>query len=424
VSKSGEVPRTGVDQSSHVEPDPLPHDGFKQAPHAAHDRAPPVPFGRAIGVMSGTSCDGVDALMLQLDDLNKPHVPTVLCRSSVAFPAALQQELLQPHKLSTQRICELQFALPEYYVQAIKALPDYATARVCGVHGQTVWHQTGPDAAVHSTLQLGSSAVVAQHTGIPTVGDMRAADVAQGGLGAPIAPLAHWFFSLAGAQPCVVVNFGGMCNLTHVTFQASDVTAYDVGPGMVLSDAYVQHSTDGAAAFDTDGAHSRGGQCIEALVQRIVAHPYVSRPPPKSTGREDFGQAYLQGLLQEVEPQHTAVDINYTLLFATASILKLHIEHDPRIAGRFAKLVLTGGGALNPTLVQQVRQLFPTVTVEVQTQGVFAPQNHEPAAMALIAARTLCGLPSNLPQVTGARRSVVLGHLCVPTRVSGASDLV
>jgi anhydro-N-acetylmuramic acid kinase len=372
------------------------------------------PFGRAIGVMSGTSCDGVDALMLQLDDLNTPHVPTVLCRSSVAFPAALQQELLQPHKLSTQRICELQFVLPQYYVQAITALPDYTTARVCGVHGQTVWHQTGPDAAVHSTLQLGSSAVVAQHTGLPTVGDMRVADVAQGGLGAPIAPIAHWFFSLADAQPCVVVNFGGMCNLTHVTPRAQDVTAYDVGPAMVLSDAYVQHSTHGAAAYDKDGVHSRGGKVIESLLQRIVAHPYVSRPPPKSTGREDFGQAYLQDLLRELGPQHTALDINCTLLFATATILKLHIDRDARIAGRFAKLVLTGGGALNPTLVRQIRELFPTVSVEVQTQGVFAPQNHEPAAMALIAARTLCRLPSNLPQVTGARRSVVLGHLSLP----------
>jgi anhydro-N-acetylmuramic acid kinase len=255
--------------------------------------------------------------------------------------------------------------------------------------------------------------VLAQEIDIPVVGDFRGADIAVGGQGAPIVPFSHWFFTPASACPRLVVNFGGICNVTYVTKRLDGVLAYDVGPGMMLSDAFAERTTGGRLGYDRNGELSRKGRIIERLVADIEAHPFVARRPPKSTGREDFGRHFFEPLLRRYR-RARAVDIARSLIAATATILHRSVARDRRIAG-LREVLLSGGGGKNPVLVDDVRARFANTTVRVADEGVFAPDHHEAAAMALIAARTTAGLPSSLPAVTGAPWPVILGHVHQPT---------
>jgi len=364
----------------------------------------------AIGVMSGTSCDGVDAVMIRLESLTRRHEPRVLGHVHRPFPRALGTELLAPMALGLDRLAELHFLLPEIYAKAVRSLPRWRSATVCGMHGQTVWHAPSRRRGrVPCTYQIGSSAVLAQRIGIPVVGDFRGADVALGGQGAPIVPFAHWFFTPASRAPRLVVNFGGICNVTYVTKNEADIVAYDVGPGMMLSDAFAVRATGGRLALDRDGCLSRGGKVIAPLVDEVLAHPFVRRRAPKSTGREDFGRTYFEPLFRRFSREAPA-DVARSLLVATAEILKRTADRLPGLR----EVVLSGGGARNPVLVREVRSKLSPVPVVVANRGVFVPQNHEAASIALIAARTLAGLPSSLTRVTGASRPAVLGHVHSP----------
>jgi anhydro-N-acetylmuramic acid kinase len=368
----------------------------------------------AIGVMSGTSADGVDALMLELESVTRRHEPRVLGHVHRAYPPSLRADLVRPGELGVGRVAELHFVLAEIYAKAVRALRGFDRAGVCGMHGQTIWHAP-PPSRVPCTLQIGSTAVLAERLGIPVVGDLRGADVALGGQGAPIVPFSHWFFTPRSRCPRLVVNFGGICNFTYVARRVEDVRAYDVGPGMMLSDAFAALASNGKTGFDRGGRMSRGGRVIERLVNEIAAHPFVRRRPPKSTGREDFGRHFFEPLFRRYRGARDA-DVARSLLAATARVLRLAIERDDEIPTHVPDILLSGGGAKNPVLVELVRAEFPRSRVEVAEAGVFLPEHHEPAAMALIAARTQKNLPSALPAVTGARKPAILGHLHAPTR--------
>ena len=372
----------------------------------------------AVGVMSGTSADGVDAVLLRLQSVSRRHTPKVLGHVHRSFPAAVRDDLLRPGKLEAPRIAELHFLLPRLYARAVRALPGWFHAAVCGAHGQTLWHAP-PPARPACTLQIGSSAVLAQALGIRVVGDLRGADVAVGGQGAPIVPFAHWFFTPPSACPRLVVNFGGICNLTYVTRGIDDVIAYDVGPGMIISDAFAHEVTGGRLGYDRNGELSRSGRVIERLVADIAAHPFVRRRPPKSTGREDFGRHFFEPLFRRYRRARSA-DVARSLLAATARIISISVERDRRIDTDLREVLLSGGGGKNPVLAAEVRARFPRAVVRVAGDGVFAPEHHEAAAMALIAARTAAGLPSSLPAVTGAAWPVILGHVHQPTHAPGA----
>jgi anhydro-N-acetylmuramic acid kinase len=370
---------------------------------------------RALGVMSGTSCDGADAVLLEIDDITTPGGCRIVGHHWVAFGSSLQAELRQPEKLSVRRVAELNAYLPRIYAQAIEGLTDWQSASCCGMHGQTLWHQPS-DKDYPTTLQIGSSAYLAQTLNMPVVGDMRSADVAFGGQGAPIVPYAHWFFLGPKPEPTLVVNLGGMCNMTYVCPNLYDVVAFDTGPGMVLSDTWAQMSTQGRLAYDKDGTLSNGGTLIEPLLDAIVNHPFVKRRPPKSTGREDFGQDYAVTLFKSLVRRAAPKDVSYTLLVATLEALRQNITIDSRIKSPITRMILTGGGAHNPTLQAEAESMFPKAEISVHKDGLMAPQHHEPAAMALIAARTVAGLPSGVPSVTGARRAAILGHVHASSR--------
>ncbi len=369
---------------------------------------------RAIGLMSGTSCDGVDALLLELDDPDRRHVPRVLGHSHRPFPDALRAQLSEPQTLSVPDVSALGHQLALRYAEAVRDLPQWQSAEVCGMHGQTVWHRPPSSAAeqVPHTLQIGSSGVLAEALGLPVVGDMRSGDIALGGEGAPIAPIAHWMFTPPEHTGRLVVNVGGIANVTFVGSGRDDVLASDVGPGMMITDALARDASGGALAYDRDGTLSEGGQVIDAMVEHALAHPFFGRPVPRSTGREDFGAPYVRALKERFGQGRSSADLLASSLEITArAIADAALEQIDGVT----ELVLTGGGALHPGLVERVRARVQPRPVHVHDDGPFAPQHHEPVAMALIAARTLHRLPSGLPRVTGARKSAILGHVRWPT---------
>jgi anhydro-N-acetylmuramic acid kinase len=209
----------------------------------------------------------------------------------------------------------------------------------------------------------------------------------------------------------LVVNVGGIANVTLVTEALDDVLASDVGPGMMITDALARHLSGGSLAYDRDGRLSAGGSPIAGAVELLLSHPFFSRPVPRSTGREDFGAPTVAALLERFD-QAPAADLLASSLEATARAIVRAATEDLR---GVTEIVLTGGGALHPGLVARVRALAAPCPVVVHDDGPLAPQHHEPAAMALIAARTLHRLPSSLPRVTGARAAAVLGHVAWPT---------
>jgi anhydro-N-acetylmuramic acid kinase len=366
---------------------------------------------RAIGLMSGTSGDGVDAVMLELGDLKTRHEPEVLGHAHVPFDDELRAELTDPTSLTLGRVAELHFLLPRHYAEAVKRLPEWDSADVVGMHGQTLWHAPPSQAPrVPCTLQIGSSAVLAADLGLPVVGDMRCADVARGGEGAPIIPFAHWFFTPEGSPTRLVVNIGGIANYTCVTPKVEDVGASDLGPGMMITDALARHVSAGTHSFDHDGKLSEGGTPHPEFVDTVLGHAFFERPLPRSTGREDFGHAYVDTLLDRFA-HLTGPDLLASSVDATAAAIVRAARGD---APDVQSVILTGGGALHPKLRTYVAKRGPSLDVQVATDGVLAPMHHEPAGMALIAARTLEKLPSSVPQVTGASAPSVLGHICFP----------
>lgn len=368
---------------------------------------------RALGLMSGTSCDGVDALLLELDHPDERHVPRVLGHVYHPFPEPLQARLRDPEDLRVPEISQLGFELARRYARAVRDLPQWETAEVCGMHGQTVWHRPPSqlEDEVPHTLQIGSSGALAQDLGLPVVGDLRSADIALGGEGAPIAPLAHWMFTPPQHTGRLVVNVGGIANVTFVGSRREDIIASDVGPGMMITDALARFVSRGQQAWDRDGSLSAGGQVIDAVVHEVLGHPFFARPLPRSTGREDFGALVVSELVERFGDRRGADLLASSLEITAQAIGRAATEE---LSG-VTELVLTGGGARHPGLLARVRDRVAPIPVLVHEDGPLAPQHHEPAAMALIAARTLHRLPSGLPRVTGARTAAVLGHVAWPT---------
>ena len=212
-------------------------------------------------------------------------------------------------------------------------------------------------------------AALANWLGVPVVGDLRGADVALGGQGAPIVPFAHWFFTPRRDTPRLVVNSGGICLFTYVPEREAEVLAYDVGPGMMLSDAFASLSTGGRLAFDRDGVLSRPGVVVEAVVRDVLAHPFVRRRPPKSTGREAFWATLLRAPFSQASSRGSQRH-GPNPSAATARVLSLTASRDRRIQG-LREIVLSGGGAENPVLVAEVTRCFPETHVAVVTSGVF-----------------------------------------------------
>lgn len=373
-----------------------------------------------IGLMSGTSADGTDAVCVRIEGAPPGLHWQLLSHVSLPHPESLRDAIFSAFRPETSRVdtlCPLHFELGEAFAQAALAAcraaglrPDEVDA--IGSHGQTVWHVPPGQGETPSTLQLGSPAVIAQRTGITVVSDFRARDMAAGGQGAPLVPYVDYLLLADASRARAVQNIGGIGNVTYLPAGRNPdaVIAFDTGPGNMLMDYAASRATGGRLAYDQDGRLARSGRIDPELLDAWMADPYFSLPPPKSTGRERFGVQRAARYYDEAEARGlSAPDILATLTaFTAASIADSYRRYLPALPD---EALISGGGARNPALLEQLALRLAPCAVRLTDDVGLPTQAKESVAFALLAYETLHRRPGNLPAATGARFPVVLGSV-------------
>jgi anhydro-N-acetylmuramic acid kinase len=362
-----------------------------------------------IGLMSGTSMDGVDAALVGFSGEQQMRL---LQTCAYPWPPLLADALRQLAGSATTSLLQfgqLDAQVGDTFAAAVKALLQSAgvtpaEVRAIGSHGQTVFH--APDAHPPFSLQIGDPNRIAQATGITTVADFRRRDMAAGGQGAPLVPAFHADRFAASGETRAVLNLGGIANLTLLPGAAGRaVTGFDTGPGNCLLDLWTRRHR--RQPFDAGGAWAAGGKSHPPLLERLLADPYFLRPPPKSTGPEYFSGEWLASRLADLGTL-PAVDVQATLLALTVRSVADALQ---RTAPDTQRLLVCGGGAHNATLMAALAQQLAPISVESTAVQGLDPDWVEAAAFAWLARATLAGRPGNLPAVTGARAAVVLGGI-------------
>ena len=380
-----------------------------------------------VGLMSGTSADGIDAVVAALAGSGTGLRARLVAHRLVRFPAAFRTRLLQLSLTGTvAEVCEMNFALGAQFARAALAVIRQAgltpaDIALIGSHGQTVHHL--PRARTPSTLQIGEPAVIAERTGITTVANFRVRDMAAGGQGAPLVPYVDWALFTHARIPRLLQNVGGIGNVTLLPAggRLDQIRAFDTGPGNAVIDAVVRALSEGRKTYDRGGAWAARGQPDADLLQALLAHPYFARRPPKTTGREDFGPAFVADLLAAAARRGLPpADIVATATALTAASIadayrRFVFPKLPAPDRRRLQVVLSGGGMRNLTLRKLLAARLPECQITTLEKLGFASQAKEALAFAILGHETLQGQPSNVPGATGARRPVVLGCV-VPGR--------
>jgi len=383
-----------------------------------------------IGLISGTSADGVDAALVRVIG-DKPKRVETLAFTTLPYPAKIRKAVLEvSHNGDIETLCWLNFALGELFAEAaLKVIEiagvDRKRVQLIGSHGQTVRHlppnrkhRTTQSLSRIGTLQIASPAVIAMKTGIPVVSDFRAKDMAVGGQGAPLVPLVDWLLLRHSRKTRIALNIGGIANLTVLPAKAkaSDVLAFDTGPGNMLIDGAVRHFSGGALNYDRNGEWARQGRVDKNLLRWLMSHPFLRQPPPKSTGREMFGDAFLREVLERAKLLGlTERDTVATLTAFTAESIADAIRRFvlPKFE-RVDELIVSGGGANNPILMAMLHEKLPRVKIRRSDELGINADAKEAIAFAVLAHRTVMGFAGNLPSATGAKMPVILGSITLP----------
>lgn len=378
---------------------------------------------RVIGLMSGTSADGIDAALVDWPEGAAAQPFRLIAFHEESFEPALQERIHRlaaaavPGTEALRELARLDVLLGERFAAAAAAVAAQAGIGLEAVdaiasHGQTVAHHPEDRA----TLQIGDPSVIAERTGVTTVADFRPRDVAAGGEGAPLAPFFHYAALGSLIEARVVLNLGGIANLTWIPRKASpdDVIAFDVGPANALLDGVARAASAGVERFDRDGARARRGRVDPVLLARLLDDDYLRRPPPKSTGRERYGAREAEALAAERSAAgRTTDDLLATLAaFTVESVTRACHDFLPALPER---VLVCGGGARNPTLMAGLARALPGVVVETVDAAGVPSAAVEAMAFALMGRNALLGIPNHLPRTTGALRAAVLGEI-VPGR--------
>jgi len=355
-----------------------------------------------VGLMSGTSLDGVDAVLVDFSGAT-PHF---LASQFLPFAAELRQELLALNQPAPDELHRCMLAgnrLADAYAEATRALLAQikfpaTSVRAIGCHGQTLRHR--PECGY--TVQIGNAARLAELSDISVINDFRSRDIAAGGQGAPLVPAFHDRILRHPEIHRVIVNIGGIANLTDLP-PGGNTSGFDCGPGNLLLDAW--HQTHNDQPYDEDGRWAASGQVLPALLTRLLAEPYFALPPPKSTGRDLFNPDWLQ---QHLTGMETPVDVQSTLLELTCRGIADAIRQR---CGGATEIYLCGGGARNSALRNRLSELLPACRVDTTAALNVDPDFLEALAFAWLAQQTLQGQAGNLPAVTGARHPCILGAI-------------
>ncbi|MDD5435114.1 MAG: anhydro-N-acetylmuramic acid kinase [Nitrospira sp.] len=395
---------------------------------------------RIIGLMSGTSHDGVDAALVEITHASNPPVSpfskggrrpleyppfdkgeagglsvSLIHHLHIKYPDFLRADIRNAFNGNTELICRLNFRLGEIFAKAVSALlkkTGFNSGDIDAVasHGQTIFHIPPTGRRMGSTIQIGEASVIAERTGILTISDFRTADMAAGGHGAPLVPMADYLLFTKKGAVRAVLNIGGMANVTIVREKIDDTVAFDTGPGNALIDEAIRIWSKGRLTFDKGGHFARSGKPVRRLLSELLSHNYFKKKPPKSTGRETFGTMMAEDIFKRYrrcEPQ----DIISTLTHLTAitmydAVIKFHPD----------EVILTGGGVKNGFLMDILSEKFRGNGISMNEISVYGipPQAKEALSFAILGCRTLNRLHGNLPSATGARNKVILGKITMP----------
>lgn len=379
-----------------------------------------------IGLMSGTSADGVDAALVRISGTGPRLSASLLEFAFVPFEKDVRLRVLEiagGGKTDASEICKLKTLLGVLYAEACEALCEKAGVLpgdidLVGCHGQTIWHipdgETYLGRAFASTLQIGEDAVIAERLGCPVVGDFRVRDVAAGGQGAPLVPYVDYLIYREESRCVALQNIGGIGNVTILPAgcSLSDVIAFDTGPGNMVIDALVSRMTGGRQSYDDGGRIALGAHVSEALLRWMTDDEYLARPLPKTTGRERYGSAYVDALLARAKAE------SVSLPDAVATAARFTAECVREGIARFAPekpsyLAVGGGGSKNLAILRHLGDLLPGCKVETCEERGFSSDAKEAVAFAILANEAVFGTCNNVPAVTGARNPVVMGRLTV-----------
>lgn len=382
-----------------------------------------------IGLMSGTSADGVSAAICELAGSGPDTKIRVRFHKTYPYPSDLREaifELFDRRTATADRICRMNFVLGECFAEkAVQVIADAGLSTreidLVGSHGQTIFHSPASTElygrSSRSTLQIGEPAVIAGRTGIPTVADFRKADMVVGGEGAPLMPYLDFVSHRDASHGRVFQNIGGIANLSYVPARAAldDVIAFDTGPGNMIIDAVVKHSTSGTETFDKDGEIAAGGCSDKRLLKSLLKHPFFMKGWPKSTGREEFGEHFSLRLLSSSSRRGMRwEDVVATVTELTVETIARCYERIESSGRRIDEVYVSGGGAANGTMMDSLKKRVSPVKVLDYGSLGYPSEAKESMLIALLTSENIRGQPSNVPSATGAARRVTLGQLCVP----------
>ena len=379
-----------------------------------------------IGLMSGTSADGVSAIIAKVKKCGIETSFKLIAYKTYPYPKKIREkifELFNPSISTVDKICYMNFIIGEVFADACIKIAEEAhismkNIDLIGSHGQTIYHIPKEvrvnNYSSKSTLQIGEPSVIAERTGIITIADFRPKDIAAGGEGAPIIPYIDYILFSKLNKNLVVQNIGGIANLTYIPKKGSidNIVAFDTGPGNMVIDEVVKIITNGKLSYDYDGKIASQGKISKRLLSFLMEHPFLRKKPPKSTGREEFGyrfaiEAYKKGKDMGLSNE----DIVATLTAFTAeSIVYSYRNFIPE---DIEEVILGGGGSKNKTLVKMISERLSGIKISLHEDYGIPAQAKEPLGMALLANETLCGNYNNVPKATGAKKRVIMGKIIV-----------
>ncbi len=379
----------------------------------------------AVGLMSGTSVDSIDAVLVEISGAGISTRFRQRAFASFPYPKGFQEFVLRnspPGSGSVETISTLNILLAQFFADAVKAVAKKAHLSLSkidliGSHGQTVHHLPFPQKLfgknVRSTLQLGDPSTIAKLTGVVTVGDFRTADMALGGQGAPLVPYFDFVAFRSAAKHRALLNIGGIANITILPKNCTvyDVRAFDTGPGNMLVDALMKklYTND----FDRGGGVALSGEILPELIAAMFREPYFAVKPPKSTGRELFGEKFIEKILKNSRGAREQDIIATVTEFTPLSVYQQYMRFLHR---KFPidELIVSGGGAHNMFMMEALKRYFAPAHVESSNVLGVSSDAKEAICFALLANETIAGNPSNIPAVTGASHPAVLGKICLP----------
>ena len=381
-----------------------------------------------VGIMSGTSVDGIDTALTEIEGSGPTARVRLIAFRTWEFPSEIRArvfKLFDPRQARVDQICNLDFILGELFARAVLRLIEEVglsagEVDLIGTAGQTIWHDPEPirispnvpwlseTIETRSTFAIGESAVLAERTGITTVGDLRVRDVAAGGHGAPLIAYADWILLRDAEKGRCVQNIGGIGNVTWLPPGATidDVVAFDTGPGNMIIDAFVEVATAGAQSYDRDGLIASRGRVRHGILEGWLEDPYFSRQPPKSTGREHFGAQFVRRAITEAQGIPIE-DLIATATALTAWSIAGAYDSFLRPLGRIDEVVLGGGGARNPVLVGMLSERLRGVAIRSHEDFGIDSDAKEALAIAILANDAMMGHRTNVPGATGGRRTVL-----------------